>query len=43
LVDIVAAQAKAGRTKEALELAHSIGSEFRRIQALRLVAEAIPE
>jgi tetratricopeptide (TPR) repeat protein len=43
LVDVVAAQAKAGRTKEALQLARSIDSEFPRVQALRLVAEAIPE
>ena len=42
LVDIVAAQAKAGRTREALELAQSINSEFPRVQALRLVAEAVP-
>jgi hypothetical protein len=43
LVDVVAAQAKAERIKEALEIAQSIGSEFRRVQALRLVAEAMPE
>ncbi len=43
LVDVVAAQARAGRINDALELAQSIDGEFSRVQALRLVAEAMPE
>jgi tetratricopeptide (TPR) repeat protein len=43
LVEVVAAQAKAGQIKQSLELAQSIGGEFPRVQALRRVAEAIPE
>ena len=40
---VARADAKAGRIKESLQLAESIKSEFPRVRALRLIAEAIPE